>query len=142
MIYQYTVTITADLVNENYDADLKSYNEHSRWNPQVVVIPQRTTVVKKLEFVASEEEFRAIRQAALSCMMREEVQALKVKTSDRPQLPIFIADVYPVLCAVCSGFTYDPGHSDLDNEQPITVSMTLGDYRRASRLKYELEQIL
>lgn len=36
--------------------------------------------------------------------------------------------------AVCDGFTYDPGHSDLDNEQPITVRMTLGDYRRASQL--------
>ena len=28
------------------------------------------------------------------------------------------------------GFTYDPGHSDLDNEQPIHVQVTLGDWRR------------
>lgn len=28
------------------------------------------------------------------------------------------------------GFTYDPGHSDLDNEQPIHVRVTLGDWRR------------
>src|SRR3990167_5770697 len=27
-------------------------------------------------------------------------------------------------------FKYDPGHSDLDNEQPITVFVTLGDWRR------------
>ena len=27
------------------------------------------------------------------------------------------------------GFTYDPGHSDLDNEQPIHVHVTLGDWR-------------
>lgn len=27
------------------------------------------------------------------------------------------------------GFTYDPGHSDLDNEQPIHVKVTLGDWR-------------
>ena len=34
----------------------------------------------------------------------------------------------------------DPGTSDLDDEQTIHVWMTLGDYRRASRLKYELER--
>lgn len=33
--------------------------------------------------------------------------------------------------AVVDGFTYDPGTSDLDNEQPITVRMTLGQYRKA-----------
>lgn len=27
-------------------------------------------------------------------------------------------------------FNYDPGHSDLDNEQPIHVRVTLGDWRR------------
>jgi hypothetical protein len=27
-------------------------------------------------------------------------------------------------------FTYDPGHSDLDNEQPIHITVTLGDWRR------------
>jgi hypothetical protein len=27
-------------------------------------------------------------------------------------------------------FTYDPGHSDLDNEQPITIRVTLGDWRK------------
>ena len=40
--------------------------------------------------------------------------------------------------AICSGFEYNPGHSDLDDEQPIHVSMTLGDYRRAKRLQHEL----
>jgi hypothetical protein len=28
------------------------------------------------------------------------------------------------------GFTYDPGHSDLDNEQPVWVRCSLGDWRR------------
>jgi len=42
--------------------------------------------------------------------------------------------------AVVRGFEYDPGHPDLDNEQPIHVSMTLGDYRRARRLLHELEK--
>lgn len=27
-------------------------------------------------------------------------------------------------------FHYNPGHSDLDNEQPITITVTLGDWRR------------
>lgn len=31
------------------------------------------------------------------------------------------------------GFTYDPGHSDLDNEQPIHVRVALGDWRRLNR---------
>lgn len=33
--------------------------------------------------------------------------------------------------AIRHGFTPDPGHSDLDDEQPINVSITLGDYRTA-----------
>ena len=44
---------------------------------------------------------------------------------------------------IVAGFTYDPGHSDLDNEQPINVCMTLGDYRRAGReLHYKSPQLL
>ena len=39
-----------------------------------------------------------------------------------------------VLMAVVDGFTYDPGHSDLDDEQPINVRMTLGDWRTAQTL--------
>lgn len=35
---------------------------------------------------------------------------------------------------IVDGFTYDPGHSDLDDEQMIHVCMTLGDYRRANQL--------
>jgi hypothetical protein len=31
---------------------------------------------------------------------------------------------------ICESFTYDPGHSDLDNEQPIAIHCTLGDWRR------------
>ena len=30
---------------------------------------------------------------------------------------------------ICESFTYDPGHSDLDNEQPIAIHCTLGDWR-------------
>jgi hypothetical protein len=31
---------------------------------------------------------------------------------------------------ICESFIYDPGHSDLDNEQPIAIHCTLGDWRR------------
>jgi hypothetical protein len=41
--------------------------------------------------------------------------------------------------AVKDGFDYDPGDSDLDDEQPIYVNMTLGDYRRAVGLFHDLK---
>lgn len=56
------------------------------------------------------------------------------------QLAFLAADVLPLIRAVVEGFTYYPGHSDLDDEQPITVSITLGDYRRARRLLPELQK--
>ncbi len=46
-----------------------------------------------------------------------------------------------VLEAVVAGFIYDPGHSDLDNEQSINVRMTLGDYRRATNLLHEVKKV-
>ena len=48
----------------------------------------------------------------------------------------------PICQAIVEGYDYNPGDSDLDNEQPITVSMTLGDYRKASSLKYHLEEMV
>ena len=39
--------------------------------------------------------------------------------------------------AVAAGYSYDPGDSDLDNEQTIHVKMTLGDYRKALALLRE-----
>lgn len=41
--------------------------------------------------------------------------------------------------AVKKGYDYNPGSSDLDDEQPIHVSMTLGDYRRAVRLLHQIK---
>lgn len=41
-----------------------------------------------------------------------------------------------ILKAIVDGYRYTPGDSDLDNEQPITVRMTLGDYRRASQVQH------
>lgn len=48
-------------------------------------------------------------------------------------------NMLPLLNAIVAGYAYDPGDSDLDNEQPINVRMTLGDYRLAWFLKHELE---
>jgi hypothetical protein len=45
-----------------------------------------------------------------------------------------------IINAVCLGFNADPGHSDLDDSQPITIRLTLGDYRRALRIRAELNQ--
>lgn len=39
---------------------------------------------------------------------------------------------------VLLGFTPDPGIPDLDDEQPIHVSITLGDYRRIRRLLWHI----
>jgi hypothetical protein len=40
---------------------------------------------------------------------------------------------YALLLAVSKrirdAFNYDPGHSDLDNEQPIAIHVTLRDWR-------------
>lgn len=65
-----------------------------------------------------------------------------MKATPDQQLAILIRDVLPVLQAVERGMipAYDPGHGDLDDEQRIHVRMTLGDYRRAVRLRHELER--
>ena len=36
---------------------------------------------------------------------------------------------------ILSGFDDNPGVSDLDDEQPITVRMTLGDYRKVRNMR-------
>ena len=48
-------------------------------------------------------------------------------------------DIFSLLQVIENGFTYDPGHSDLDNEQPIVVRITLGDYLRANCLYHQLK---
>lgn len=63
-----------------------------------------------------------------------------MRATDEQQLRFLTNDVLPVLEAIVEGFVYDPGHSDLDDEQPIHVRMTLGDYRRARRINAELRK--
>lgn len=65
-----------------------------------------------------------------------------MKATDAQQLRFLARDILPVLNEVVAGYNYCPGDSDLDNEQPIHVRMTLREYRRACRLKYELEKMV
>ncbi len=61
-----------------------------------------------------------------------------VKVTPEQQLRFLARDVLPVLKAVTAGYDYN--RPDLENDEPITVRMTLGDWRRASRLKAEVEK--
>jgi hypothetical protein len=63
-----------------------------------------------------------------------------MKATPKQQLGFLERDVTPLVKAVVEGFTYDPGTSGLDDEQPIHVCIPLGQYRRARRLLYELER--
>lgn len=40
----------------------------------------------------------------------------------------------PLLRKIAAASTYDPGETDLDDEQPIRLSINLGDVRTARRL--------
>jgi hypothetical protein len=46
--------------------------------------------------------------------------------------------LYTAAKKIRDAFKYDPGHSDLDNDQPIHIFTTLGDWRR---LHYELQRV-
>jgi hypothetical protein len=48
-------------------------------------------------------------------------------------------ELHKLLCLIAKGYHYDPGSSDLDDEQPIAVWMTLGDYRRIVRMLAKAE---
>jgi len=45
--------------------------------------------------------------------------------------------LFKALEAVENGFDNNPGISDLDDEQPVWVRMSLGDWRRLSHEYYE-----
>lgn len=38
--------------------------------------------------------------------------------------------LYEAAKVIRDAFDYNPGHSDLDNDQPITITITLGDWRK------------
>ena len=64
-----------------------------------------------------------------------------MKATSKQQLGFLSRDILPALLAITEGYDYTPGDSDLDDEQPIHVRMTLGDYRRARRVASQLEQM-
>ncbi len=66
---------------------------------------------------------------------------MSVTFTPEQQLRVLARNVRPILEAIDNGFTYDPGHSDLDNEQSIHVRMTLGDYRKACNLLHEVKKV-
>ena len=63
-----------------------------------------------------------------------------MRATAEQQVRFLARDVLPIVKAVCEGFTPDPGTSDLDNEQPVHITIPLGEYRRAVRLLHELEK--
>ena len=56
------------------------------------------------------------------------------KSSGFPGRDYYDKETVKLFKVILAGYAYDPGSSDLDDEQPIHVSMTLGDYRRIQRL--------
>ena len=67
---------------------------------------------------------------------------MTIKFTPEQQLRFLVQAALPFIEKICEGFDYEPGHADLDDEQPIAIctSMTLGEYRRAKRLLRELEK--
>jgi hypothetical protein len=49
------------------------------------------------------------------------------------QRAIEVADLRLAAKPFLDAFKYDPGHSDLGSEQPITITVTLGDWRRLNK---------
>lgn len=42
----------------------------------------------------------------------------------------YLQDLLKAAKPFVAALDYNPGHSDLDNEQPITLTVTLGDWRK------------
>lgn len=63
-----------------------------------------------------------------------------MKATPEQQLGFLARNTAPILRAIVNGYDYNPGDSDLDNEQTIHVRMTLGDYRAAALLLIQLEK--
>jgi hypothetical protein len=66
---------------------------------------------------------------------------MTIKVTAEQELHFLERDVFPLLNQIVLGYDYDPGSSDLDDEQPINIFITLGEYRRARRLQHELAKV-
>lgn len=80
---------------------------------------------------------------ASECAWREVHGPLteKVTTSASQQLGFLGRNALSVIEKFTKGFTYDPGHSDLVDEQPINITVDLGDIRAALQLEHELRKM-
>lgn len=67
---------------------------------------------------------------------------MSIRVKPEIQLHFLERDITPLFRAVVKGMEEDPGHSDLDDEQPVHVTIPLGEYRRAKRILYELEKAI
>ena len=65
---------------------------------------------------------------------------MSIKFTLEQQYENLIRNVDPIVREIKDGYDYDPGSSDLDNEQPISVRMTLGEYRNACHLFHEFRK--
>lgn len=65
---------------------------------------------------------------------------MTIKFTADQQLGLLERHVVDHLQVIADGYDYDPGDSDLDDEQPIFVRMTLGDYRKMGSLLHELKK--
>ena len=66
-----------------------------------------------------------------------------IKVTPEQNLRILERNIAPMVKAIHECYEYDPGDSDLDDEQPIsfTIRMKLGDYRRATGIHSQLRGI-
>ena len=49
-------------------------------------------------------------------------------------------DLISIATEICNAFKYDPGHSDLDNEQPIHITIPLGTWRSLNFVLGQIER--
>lgn len=67
---------------------------------------------------------------------------MPIKFTTEQQLNNLARNIKPILEAIEKGYHTDPRTSDLDDEQSIYVSISLGDYRKASSLLYEIRKMV
>lgn len=98
---------------------------------------ERNRVTGALHTVRQYFENRRIEPEALGCLTRIDaaLAAQPAAPDDRLyEIQLHVADLVTAALPFRDGFTYDPDHSDLDNEQPIHPHVKLGDWRRLNRV--------
>lgn len=59
----------------------------------------------------------------------------------KPRIVAMLRRLAELSVAIEAGFQSDPGTSDLDDEQPICVWMTLKEYRAACQLNHQTKYL-